>query len=405
MDDEIAGRRWSDDFDLDDPAYGDVFNEVADQLVAQCPVAHSRAGYYVVNRHDDILRVLQDWQTFSSADGIIGAVRAPEQPLFKPNETDPPEHTQLRGALTRFFTAAAVLQHEAGIRAIAQRLMDAFAHLGQVDVVKHYADPLPPIAFCQVVAHMPAEDMDFLQRVFTDAITGPLEMRGVNWVKGQDYLAALLEQRKREPRQDDIVDAILHFEFPDGQPYSDSDRAGSLAQIVAAGATTTGAVIAGALYHLASNVDDRRRLQTNPSLIPRAVEEFLRVYVSAPNNGRRVMRDVEIAGTALRGPHDGKKGDYIIYNLGGANRDPSLFKDPGKTDITRSPNRHLSFAAGTHRCLGLHLARLNLRIAIEAFITRFADFALAPGFEPRYLGGITRSLRELPLLFEPCAGT
>ena len=400
MDDEIAGRRWRDDFDLDDPSYGDVFNEVADQLVAHCPVAHSRAGYYVVNRYDDILHVLQDWQTFSSADGIIGAVRAPEQPLFKPNETDPPEHTQLRGALTRFFTAAAVLQHAPGVRAIADGLIDAFADAGRVEVVKQYADPLPPIAFCQVVAHMPAEDMDFLQQVFTDAITGPLAMRGVNWVKGQDYLAALLERRQREPRQDDIVDALLHFEFPDGRSYSDSERAGSLAQIVAAGATTTGAVIAGGLYHLATHVEDRRRLQADHTLIPRAVEEFLRVYVSAPNNGRRVMRDVEIAGTLLRGPHDGEKGDYIIYNLGAANRDPSMFNCPGETDITRTPNRHLSFAAGTHRCLGLHLARLNLRIAIEAFITRIEDFSLAPGFTPCYLGGITRSLRELPLEFE-----
>ena len=113
------------------------------------------------------------------------------------------------------------------------------------------------------------------------------------------------------------------------------------------------------------------------------------------------MRDVEIAGTRLRGPHDGEKGDYIIYNLGGANRDPSMFSDPAVTDITRSPNRHLSFAAGTHRCLGLHLAGLNLRIAIEAFITRIEDFSLAPSFVPRYLGGITRSLRELPLVFGP----
>lgn len=246
MEDGIAGRCWQVDFDLDDPAYGDVFNEVADQPIAHCPVARNRAGYYVINRYDDILHVLQDWQTFSSADGIIGAVRAPEQPLFKPNETDPPEHTQLRGALTRFFKAAAVLQHQPGIRAIADRLMDAFVAVSRVDVVKQYADPLPPIAFCQVVAHMPAEDMDLLQQVFTDAITGPWETRGVNWVKGQDYLATLLERRKHEPRQDDIVDAILHFEFPDGRAYSDSERAGSLAQIVAVGATTTGAVIAGA---------------------------------------------------------------------------------------------------------------------------------------------------------------
>ena len=401
----MPGRNWHIDFDLDDPTYGDAFDQIADELVAHCPVAHSKDGYYVVSRHADILRVLQDWQTFSSADGIIGAVRAPDQPYFKPNETDPPEHTQLRGALAKFFTAAAIAKHEAEIRLIADRLIDAFIGDGQVEIVSQYADPLPPIAFCQVVAHMPPEDMDFLQKVFTAAITGPLEFRGVNWVKGQTYLAELLAARKHEPRQDDIVDAVLHFEFPDGKVYTDDERAGTLAQIVAAGATTTGAVIAGAIYHLATRVDDRRKLQTNAALIPRAIEEFLRVYVSAPNNGRRVMRDVDIAGTALQGPRGETKGEYLIYNLGGANRDPTVFSCPEKLDITRWPNRHLSFAAGTHRCLGLHLARLNLRVAVEIFVTRIPNFTLRDDFTPRFLGGITRSLIEVPVRFDvvpPC---
>lgn len=396
---ENNGRDWHNDFDIDDPTYGDTYNEVCDELVARCPVAHSKDGYYVVSRYDDIVKTLMDWKTFSSADGIIGAVRPPEQPYFKPNETDPPEHTQLRGALTQFFTAAAVASHESGIRVVANKLIDAFIAKGSVDIVPQYADPLPPIAFCQVVANMPAKDMDFLQKVFTDAITGPLEFRGVNWVKGQEYLYDLLQKRKKEPRQHDIVDAVLHFEFPDGKPYTDDDRAGSLAQIVAAGATTTGAVISGAIYHLATNVEDRKRLQADFSLIPRAVEEFLRVFVSAPNNGRRVMKDVEIGGTVLHGPHDGEKGDYIIYNLGGANRDPSVFKCPEKLDIDRHPNPHLSFAQGHHRCIGLHLARLNIKIAIETFLTRIPEFSLPPGFEPRYLGGITRSIVTLPVTF------
>ena len=395
------GRDWQRDFDLDDPTYGDVFHEVCDELVAKCPVAHSKDGYYVISRYHDILTVLKDWKTFSSADGIIGAVRAPDQPLFKPNETDPPEHTQLRGAVQKFFTASAVQQHDAGIRAIANDLIDKFADKGTVEVVSEYADPLPPIAFCQVVANMPPEDMGFLQKVFTDALTGPLELRGVNWLKGQEYLLNLLEQRKGQPRQDGIVDAVLHFEFPDGQPYTLVERAGSLAQIVAAGATTTGAVISGAIYHLATHPEERRKLQTDPSLIPQAIEEFLRVYVSAPNNGRRVMKDVEIGGTTLHGPKGDKKGDYIIYNLGGANRDPAVFKCPEKVDLARSPNPHLSFAKGIHTCLGVHLARLNLKIAVEEFLKRIPEFSVPEGFTPRFMGGITRSIIELPVTFSP----
>lgn len=129
------------------------------------------------------------------------------------------------------------------------------------------------------------------------------------------------------------------------------------------------------------------------------MEEFLRYFVSAPCDGRRLMRDAEVAQTELRGPREGRKGEYVIYNLGGANRDPSVFEDPDLLDIERSPNPHLSFAAGVHRCIGLHLARLNVRVAIETFLERIPDFAMADGFEPHFQGGITRSLTALPIVY------
>lgn len=399
---EKLRRDWRTDFDMDDPEFGEVFDDVCDDLVAHCPVAHSTVGqgYWVVNRYEDVHELLQDWETFSSADGIIGANRPPDQPLFKPNEADPPEHDQLRDAVSKYFTPRSVAKHEPEIRRIVEGLVDEFIEDGEVELVRQYAEPFPPVAFCQAIAHMPKEDMPFLQRVFNDAITGPHDDRGVNWLKGQDYMAEFLESRRKQPRQDDIVDAILHFEFPDGQPYTHTDRAGSLAQIVAAGATTTGAVISGGLYHLAGNPDDRKRLQADPSQIPRAVEEFLRVFVSAPCDGRRVMKDVEVAGTMIQGPREDRKGDYVIYNLGGANRDPAVFDRPGELLIDRWPNRHLSFAVGIHRCIGLHLARLNVRVAIETFLRRIPEFAVRPGFEPHFQGGITRSLTRLDLIFD-----
>jgi cytochrome P450 len=404
---QIGGRDWRNDFDMDDPQFGDLYNEICDDLVAHCPVARSQVGegYVVISRYGDILEELKDWETFSSADGIIGANRPPDQPFFKPNETDPPEHEQLRGALSKFFTPKAVAAHEPEIRGIANGLIDRMLARsgGTLEVVSEYADPLPPIAFCQVVANMPPEDMDFLQQVFTDAITGPHDDRGANWLKGQNYLSDYLQKRADMPRQDDIVDTVLHYEFPDGSPYTHDDRAGTLAQVVAAGATTTGAVISGALYHLATHPDDRELLANDRSRLPRAVEEFLRFYVSAPCNGRRVMRDVEVAGTKLRGPQEDTKGEYVIYNLGGANRDPSVFDNPGEVDVERSPNQHLSFAGGVHRCIGLHLARLNIRVAVDTFLDRVPEFSVAEGFEPHFQGGITRSLVSVPLVFDATA--
>ena len=119
----------------------------------------------------------------------------------------------------------------------------------------------------------------------------------------------------------------------------------------------------------------------------------MRIFVPAPCLGRRVTRDVQLSGVKI------PAGDYLIYNLGGANRDPSVFERPSAIDLAREPNRHLTFAAGVHHCVGLHLARLNIRIAIEIFLERIPDFRVPDGFEPHFQGGITRSMTSLELVF------
>jgi cytochrome P450 len=389
-------RDWHSEFDLNDPAFGDHFNEVCDELVQHCPVARSQVGegYWVVSGHEDVQQILRDWPVFSSADGIIGVNRPADQPLFKPNEIDPPEHDQLRKAMNPFFTAKIIAQHEPAIRKIVNNLIDQFIDDGEVELVAQFSDPTPALAFCQAVASMPHEDMPFLQKTFHEAITGPIEERGANWIKGQGYMEGFLRQRKLQARQNDIVDAIAYFEFPDGQPYTDTERAGTLTQLTAGGIETTGAVISGAIHHLAVNPTQREMLRNNPSAIPRAVEEYLRFFVAAPCLGRRVKEDTELSGTKL------SRGDYVVYNLGGANRDPRIFDDPQSLDIDRSPNKHLTFAAGVHTCIGMHLARLNIRIAIETFLQRLPQYSVADGFEPHFQAGITRSMTALKLSFE-----
>lgn len=396
MSGEQSGRDWHTDFDLNDASFGNVFNEVCDDLVATCPVARSTVGdgYWVASRYDDVSRILREWRTFSSADGIIGVNRPSDQPLFKPNEIDPPAHDDLRKAMNPYFTVSMIARHEAQIRGIVHGLVDKFISDGEVEVVGQFADSIPSLAFCQAVASMPLDDMPFLQKTFHDAITGPIEQRGENWLKGQAYMEQFLELRRSQSRRDDIVDAILHFEFPDGQPYSLTERAGTLTQLTAGGIETTGAIISGALLHLATKPDDCARLRADPALLAPAVEEFLRFFAAAPCLGRRVKKDTEIAGTTLAA------GDYLVYNLGGANRDPAQFERPHELDIERSPNRHLTFAAGVHHCIGLHLARLNIRVALQVFLERVPSFALRDGFEVRYQGGITRSITALEFTFQ-----
>ncbi|MFT4561151.1 MAG: cytochrome P450 [Gammaproteobacteria bacterium] len=396
MKEPTFSRDWHADFDLNDPSFGDQFNEICDDLVEHCPVARSQVGegYWVVNGHEDVQQILRDWPIFSSADGIIGVNRPADQPLFKPNEIDPPEHDQLRKAMNPYFTAKITAQHEPAIREIVNGLIDKFIDDGEVELVAQFSDPIPALAFCQAVASMPLEDMPFLQKTFHDAITGPVEDRAPNWLKGQEYMEEFMRQRKLTARQNDIVDAIAYFEFPDGQAYTHTERAGTLTQLTAGGIETTGAVISGAIHHLAVNPLQRRNLRDEPSAIPRAVEEYLRYFVAAPCLGRRVMKDTELSGTML------SRGDYVVYNLGSANRDPKIFDDPQALDIERSPNKHLTFAAGVHTCIGMHLARLNIRIAIETFLQRVPDYTVKDGFEPHFQAGITRSMTALELSFK-----
>lgn len=391
-----TGRDWHTEFDMTDPSFGDRFDDIADDLVAHCPAARTVDGEWVISRHADVSRVLLDSDTFSSGSGIRGANFRPKpEELLKPNEMDQPEHGWLRHSWDRHFTTQAVAQHEPEVRRVIDTLIDEFVADGEVELVSRFADPLACRAFCQAVANMPVEDMPFLQRTFQAALAGrSVEERTENWMTTHEYVGKFLAERRQQPRRDDIVDTILHFEYPDGRVYSDAERASSLMQVTAAGLVTTGAVVAGAIYHLARNPGDREQLAGDPSLLPRAIEEFLRVFAAAPMIGRRVTTGCEVAGVEL------SEGDFVWYNIGGANRDPAVIEDPQRVDIDRCPNKHLTFATGRHRCLGPNFARMNIRIALEAFLERVRGFAVRPGFEPHFEAGMTRRMTALDLTFD-----
>ena len=243
---------------------------------------------------------------------------------------------------------------------------------------------------------MPVEDMPFLQKSFQKALTGrSVEERSKSFHEVHEYVARFLAERRAAPPQDDIVDTILQFEYPDGRPCTDVERASFLMQITAAGLVTTGAIISGAVLHLAQHPQDQERLQADPSLLPGAIEEFLRVFAAAPMVGRRVTRDTEIAGTTI------SQGDFVWYNIGGANRDPRVIENPTQVDISRQQNKHLTFATGRHRCLGPTFARMNIRVALEAILQRLGDLSVPAGFEPHYEAGMVRRMIALDLTFAP----
>lgn len=390
---ERFGRDFATDFDLDDPRLAEHWDEIVDDFHARCPVARSNVGegYWVINGYDDVRAAASDWETFSSSEGMMPN-RPEGMPLWYPVECDPPFHDELRNAINTFLGPKAIAGYEPGIRDISNELIDKFIGEGETDVVTTFSSPLPGIVFCSLVAGIPLEDLPYLSKTLNDGILGPREERGKAMSEAQAFLAKFLEQRRDEPPRGDIVDALLSVEI---EGYEWEDRAGTMSQLTLGGVGTTGHVIASTLFHFARHPDQKQRFIEEPEIRPRAVEELCRIFAASPHDGRRLKRDAEVGGVQM------KEGEFVLLGYGAGSRDPAVCPEPRKIDFDRSPNRHLAFGAGVHRCIGSHLARLQVRVALEAFLERLPDFEVDPGFDPPHEMGITRAILELPIRFEP----
>lgn len=380
------------DFQLDVPELSENWDEViADLHRSKCAVARSNVGegYFVLLRDADVRQAGRDWETFSSKDGFMPN-RPADMPFWYPVECDPPFHDQLRSHLNPFLSPQAIGSREEEIRAHANALIDEFVSGGSADVVESFSTPLPGRVFCDLIANIPLSDLPGLTRQLHLGLLGPLEGRGAAMQSVQNYMDEYLSRRKAEPPKGDIVDAILAVEL-DG--YGWNDRTGTLSQLTLGGVGTTGHVIASIIHWLADKPEMRKRLAAPGGIGPRAIEEFVRIFASSPHDGRRVTRDVQLDEVSF------KKGDYVILGYGEACRDPEVFEKPEDIDLDRFPNPHIGFGTGVHRCIGSHLARSQVRIAVETFLTRIPDYSLADGFVPSFETGITRSMVSLPIEF------
>ena len=389
MSDQPLQRDYRQDYDLGDPELNARWDDVIADLQQGCPVARSEVGegYWIVNRYDDVTRCAKDWQRFSASDGFM-VNRPAGLPYFAPGECDPPLHDHLRSVLEPYLRPKAVAALEPVIRAHANRLIDAFIDTAQADVVSLFANPLPQVVFSVNVAGMDPADMPFLTEVFS--LSGPMPARAANFARGMAKVEAYLRARSTQTARGDIVDALLAFDYPD---FTWADKVGALCQLTIGGIGTTGYAFSGGLYYLATHAEQRALLVSDHARIPRAIDEFLRLFMGAPNMARRVKADVTVAGTSMA------TGDRVLLSFGAASRDPAVCERPHDIDLARSSVRHLAFGAGTHTCIGASLARLILRIGYEEFLTRIPEFRVEPGFNPEYETGNTRHMVRLPLCF------
>jgi cytochrome P450 len=204
------------------------------------------------------------------------------------------------------------------------------------------------------------------------------------------FFRECLAERKVRPGND-LISELLAAEV-DGHPVSDDDIIGTCVLLLVAGIDTTWSAIGSSLWHLATHPDDRARLAADPGLMPTAVEELLRAYAPV-TMARIVNQDTEVAGCPMH------KGDRVLMSFPAANRDPEKFQDADKVVIDRQKNPHIAFGVGIHRCVGSNLARMEVRVALEEWMTRIPGFWVEDPGAVTWAGGQVRGPRCLPVVF------
>ena len=380
------------DFDIDDPVFATRFEEVLDHLVAKCPVAHSAVGpgYHVFNRYRDVRRCAMDWRGFSSADGWM--LNPPEGNLqILPEDLDPPYHTEWRRVLNPYFTLGAVTALEGHARAYAAELIAGFAARGKCEYVAEFAAQLPGLVLFKHILPVPVEELPTLFKDIDIYSFGPMADRAAAFGRVYAYLQKLLEVRAQQPSRGDMIDVILAGVERDGAPCAWDDKVHVILDVVFAGLATTTHAISGAIFALANDAAIRAALARDPSRIDTAVEEVVRLYAPVVAVGRSVREATEVGGQQLA------VGDRIALNYAAASRDPEVCARPELFDLDRTEVVHTAFGVGPHRCLGEHLARLEIRVAIEEFMRRIPNFGVAPGTSPVYESGQLRTMKTLHL--------
>ncbi len=307
-----------------------------------------------------------------------------------PISSDPPFHHDARKLLLPAFTKAAVTRQEPATRALCHSLIDAFEGRDVVDAARDYAQHIP----MRVIAAMlgfPQQDGPRFREFVENALEGvnlPPDERIARMTKLFDYLLAQVREHLDTPR-DDLTTYLINAELH-GQKLDPSHVVGTMALLLIAGIDTTWSAIGASLWHLARTPADRRRLVAEPGLLPAAIEEFLRAYAPV-TMARLVKQDLRWHGVDMKGD------DWILLSFPAANRDPAQFERAGEVVIDREVNRHAAFGLGIHRCVGSHLARMELRVALEVWLERIGEFSLGDPSAVTWSAGQIRGPRTLPL--------
>jgi cytochrome P450 len=396
MGDHAPVADWATDFDHTDDAWAADPYPIWSRLARTCPVAHSDryGGVWLPTRYDDVSAIAYDTERFTSRSVVVSEFRPPEilapQGVAPPISSDPPFHKEARRLLLPVFSPQAIDKLEPATRSYCEDLLDAVRGRDVVDAAEEYAQHIP----VRVIANMlglPEEHSDVFRGFVNHVLEGvalPLEQRAEGIVALFEYMQGHIEDHIANPR-DDLITYLLDAEL-DGQRLDPFQVTRTITLLLIAGIDTTWSAIGASIWHLAGHPADRERLVAEPELLPVAMEELLRAY--APVTMARLVReDMDWHDCPM------KANEWVLLPFPSANRDPDAFDDADKVIIDREENRHAAFGLGIHRCVGSHLARMELRVALEVWLGAFPRFDLADPEAVRWSAGQVRGPRTLPI--------
>jgi cytochrome P450 len=357
-----------------------------DRLRTTAPLVRVRTSFmgevWVVARYDLARELLADLR-FSR--------RRPDDDDIAAVDSDPPDHTRIRGLIRQAFTFRRIERLRPWIEQTVREMLDVVAPAGEADLLEALAYPLPIAVICELLGS-PATDRADVRRRTERILAGEVaENREAVYDQTKEYIQRLITAKRRAPG-DDLMSALIAAREGDAR-LSEPELVELGIALIAAGYATTTNLIGNGIHTLLSNPDQLALLRERPELIRSAVEECLRLESSFSAAGQIAKEPMVVDGIAIH------EGDVVLVSFAGANRDPARFPDPARMDITRDPNQHLAFSHGIHHCVGAPLARLEAEVAIGAVVRRFPDLRL--NGPSRWRPNIMRGLWELPVAFTP----
>ena len=396
------------DIDLDDPdkfvsgTPHHWFRELRRESPVHWHKERQGPGFWAITKYEDVKLVSRNPQLFSSWLGGTNIPDRDEQALSGMRmimlNMDPPQHVKFRRIVQRGFTPQMTSKQEPYLRALAKRIVDAVAHRGECEFVEELAAELPLQVICELMG-VPLEDRKLIfdlsnqligfddpefQNTEEDARLASMQMFG--------YAMKLAERYKREPA-DNLTTTLMNVEI-DGEKLNEIEFCSFFLLLLVAGNETTRTVTTNGMRALLAHPDQLELLANDVSLVPRAVEEFVRFDPAVHYFRRTTTEDTEIRGQKI------KENDKIVVYYQSANRDEDVFVDPYKFDVARSPNNHIAFGIGEHFCLGANLARLEIRVMFEEILRRMPDIELA-GPVRRLRSNFINGIKEMPVKFTP----